>query len=164
MFDFIYNIDIWAALFFILGFILVIFEIFNPGFGLPGALGAILLVIGVVVTMNSFMDAIIMILIILAVLTLAFILAIYSFKKGILSKAIVLTDSLNEESGFQGTEDLKAFVGKEGIALTALRPAGTAEFNGTRLDVVSESEYIEKDSKVKIIDVEGRRVVVRKAK
>jgi len=86
MFDFIYNIDIWAALFFILGFILVIFEIFNPGFGLPGALGTILLVIGVVVTMNSFMDAIIMILIILAVLTLAFILAIYSFKKGILSK------------------------------------------------------------------------------
>jgi len=75
-----------------------------------------------------------------------------------------LTDSLNEESGFQGTEDLKAFIGKEGKALTALRPAGTAEFNGTRLDVISESEYIEKDSKVKIIDVEGRRVVVRKAK
>jgi membrane-bound ClpP family serine protease len=142
LFDFIYNIDIWAALFFIIGFLLVILEIFNPGFGVPGALGAIFLVIGVVVTMESLIDAIIMIVIILA----------------------VLTDSLNEEGGFQGTEDLKVFLGKEGTTLTALRPAGTAEFNGTRLDVVSEFGYIEKDTKVKVIDVEGRRVVVEKIK
>ncbi|NLP14137.1 MAG: hypothetical protein GX383_06630 [Clostridium sp.] len=164
MFDFIYNIDIWAALFFIIGFLLVILEIFNPGFGVPGALGAIFLVIGVVVTMESLIDAIIMIVIILAVLALAFVLAIYSAKKGFLSKTIVLTDSLNEEGGFQGTEDLKVFLGKEGTTLTALRPAGTAEFNGTRLDVVSEFGYIEKDTKVKVIDVEGRRVVVEKIK
>ncbi|HPD01224.1 MAG TPA: NfeD family protein [Acetivibrio sp.] len=164
MFDFIYNIDIWIALFFIIGFLLVIIEIFNPGFGIPGALGAIFLVIGVVLTMDTILDAIIMIVAILIVLAVAFFLAIYSVKKGLLSRTIVLTDSLDKESGFQGTEDLKAFLGKEGIALTALRPAGTAEFNGTRVDVVSEFDYIEKDSKVKVIDVEGRRVVVRKIK
>jgi membrane-bound ClpP family serine protease len=164
MFEFVYNIDIWAALFFIIGFLLVIIEMFNPGFGVPGALGAIFLVIGVVVTMETILDAIIMIAIILMVLALAFFLAIYSAKKGLLSKTIVLTDSLNNESGFLGTEDLKAFLGKEGIALTALRPAGTADFGGTKLDVVSEFDLIDKDSKIKVIDVEGRRIVVRKIK
>ncbi|WP_279379072.1 hypothetical protein [Acetivibrio straminisolvens] len=43
MFDFIYNIDIWAALLFILGFTFVIIEMFFPGFGLPGIMGLIFL-------------------------------------------------------------------------------------------------------------------------
>ena len=43
-----------------------------------------------------------------------------------------------------------------------LRPAGTAEFDGERLDVVSEGEYLEAGTRVQIVRTEGRRIVVRK--
>ena len=49
----------------------------------------------------------------------------------------------------------------EGIALTTLRPAGSAEFNGQKYDVVADWEYIPKGNKIKVIRVEGIKVVVK---
>jgi membrane-bound serine protease (ClpP class) len=48
-----------------------------------------------------------------------------------------------------------------GTTLTALRPSGVATINGQRVDVVAESGFIERDANVKVVTVEGSRVVVR---
>jgi membrane-bound serine protease (ClpP class) len=48
-----------------------------------------------------------------------------------------------------------------GTALTPLRPSGTALINGKRVDVVTEGPFIERGAPVKIVAVEGARVVVR---
>jgi membrane-bound serine protease (ClpP class) len=48
-----------------------------------------------------------------------------------------------------------------GTAFTSLRPAGTALINGERVDVVSEGVLIEPGTPVKVVAVEGIRVVVR---
>jgi membrane-bound serine protease (ClpP class) len=48
-----------------------------------------------------------------------------------------------------------------GTALTTLRPCGTALIKGKRVDVVSEGGLIEKDQAVKVVALEGMRVVVR---
>ena len=48
-----------------------------------------------------------------------------------------------------------------GTALTQLRPSGTAEINGQRVDVVTEGDLIERGAKLKVVAVEGSRVVVR---
>lgn len=48
-----------------------------------------------------------------------------------------------------------------GVALTQLRPSGTARINGQRVDVVTEGGLIEKDTAVKVVAVEGSRIVVR---
>lgn len=50
---------------------------------------------------------------------------------------------------------------KEGVSLTILRPTGIADFNGIKLDVITEGEFIQKDKKVKIIQVQGNRIVVK---
>ena len=52
-------------------------------------------------------------------------------------------------------------VGKEGKALSSLRPSGIAEVDGGRHDVVAESGLIERGSPVKVISVEGSKIVVR---
>ena len=52
-------------------------------------------------------------------------------------------------------------LGQTGTTLTTLRPAGTAVINGKRVDVVSEGAFIEKGKNVKVVDLEGLRVVVR---
>jgi membrane-bound serine protease (ClpP class) len=48
-----------------------------------------------------------------------------------------------------------------GEALSDLRPSGTARINGQRVDVVTEGGFIEQGAKIKVIAVEGSRIVVR---
>jgi membrane-bound serine protease (ClpP class) len=50
---------------------------------------------------------------------------------------------------------------KTGTALTPLRPAGSAVIDGKRVDVVTEGPMIERGTPVRVIAVEGLRVVVR---
>jgi membrane-bound serine protease (ClpP class) len=52
-------------------------------------------------------------------------------------------------------------LGKNGVALTALRPAGTAVFDGKRTDVVTEGGFVEKGQPVTVVEIEGLKVVVR---
>jgi membrane-bound serine protease (ClpP class) len=59
-----------------------------------------------------------------------------------------------------GTKDLKRLTGKEGIAITTLRPSGKAEVNGKKLNVITRGEYVDSNTKIKIISVEGNKIVV----
>ena len=52
-------------------------------------------------------------------------------------------------------------LGVEGEAMTELRPSGTMLINDERLDVVSEGSFILKGTRVKVVKVEGARIVVR---
>ena len=58
-------------------------------------------------------------------------------------------------------EGLKELLGKEGVAQTPLRPSGTAVFGERRVDVVSECDLIERGTRIRVVKVEGSRVVVR---
>lgn len=58
------------------------------------------------------------------------------------------------------TEAARVRVGDSGRALTFLRPAGKAEIGGDRFDVISQGEFIEKDTAVVVIAIEGNRVIV----
>jgi membrane-bound serine protease (ClpP class) len=66
----------------------------------------------------------------------------------------------NRQIGNVGAEKPE-LLGCTGFAITSLRPAGTAEINGKRVDVVSEGTYIEKGQEIRVIGIEGMRVVVR---
>ena len=50
-----------------------------------------------------------------------------------------------------------------GTALTQLRPSGVALINGQRVDVVTEGGLVERGAKLKVVAVEGSRIVVREA-
>jgi membrane-bound serine protease (ClpP class) len=53
-------------------------------------------------------------------------------------------------------------VGRDGTALTDLRPSGTARIGDERVDVVTEGEYVPQGSRVQVLRSEGYRHVVRK--
>ena len=57
--------------------------------------------------------------------------------------------------------DKPELLNQTGKALTALRPSGTAVISGKRIDVVTEGPFIEPGTAVKVVAVEGMRVVVR---
>lgn len=55
----------------------------------------------------------------------------------------------------------RSLVGERGLAVTHLRPAGSARIGGERVDVVTEGAFVEPDTPVRVVDVQGNRVVVR---
>lgn len=159
--SFITNIELISALCLFFGLALVVFEMFIPGFGAPGTIGLVLLIFGVVQTAQNVTQVLILTGAILAILAIALMVVLRSASKGRLSKTLVLSNTFKKEDGYSSVEDLKDFLGKSGTALTVLRPAGMADVDGVKLDVVTEAEFLPKGTKVKVIKVEGRRVVVR---
>lgn len=156
------DVGLLAALCFIFGLLLVALEIFAPGFGIPGIAGTFLLMIGVIVTARNVAEGLVLILILLVIIGIILMLVLRSATRGKLGKSVILNESLNKEGGFSGTnEDWNRFLGREGVAVTTLRPSGTAEFDGIKLDVVSEGEFIRQGASVRVLKVEGRRIVVR---
>jgi len=55
------------------------------------------------------------------------------------------------------------WLGKSGIAWSVLRPAGIADIDGRRLDVVSDGELIEAGTPIQVTRVDGNRIVVKRA-
>ena len=71
-------------------------------------------------------------------------------------------DTQKSEDGYSSSVGWESFVGKVGIAQSDLRPSGWITSDDQKIFVVSEGDFIEKESKVKILSVDGNRVLVRK--
>ena len=56
----IYSMSALSIALFIAGFVLIIVEMFNPGFGVPGILGLIFLIAGILVTANALEQGLLM--------------------------------------------------------------------------------------------------------
>lgn len=153
--------NIPALIMMIAGFMLLVIEMYIPGFGLAGISGTILMISGIAVMGPTPLQALILVLISVILLSIAFSLAMYSISKGRLSRSkLVLNDALNQKESAED-EDLSYFVGKVGQTRTALRPAGIAEFDGVKLNVVSDGDFVNTQKHVRVERVEGNRIVVR---
>ena len=149
---------------FVVGIGLLILEAFMPGFGAPGITGVILEVITLVMTWfdHGPVATLAMLLIVLLVLAIAISTSLRSITKGRLSKSsLVHSETESNEDGYRSIQDLAVFMDKEGIATSVLRPTGIADFDGVRLNVSSEGDYIPAGTKVRIIKVEGAKILVK---
>ncbi|MGI6334134.1 MAG: NfeD family protein [Saccharofermentanales bacterium] len=154
------GISTFQIILFVVGIVLLIVEMFIPGFGIAGGSGVVLLVIAIVLTAKNVTQAVVMILILLALVAFVLFVILRSAKKGKLSKTLILNSAARSAEGYRTTADRSDLLGSAGVALTVLRPAGVGEFAGRRLDVVTEGIFIDKGTPIKIIRIEGRRIVV----
>jgi membrane-bound serine protease (ClpP class) len=77
-------------------------------------------------------------------------------------RLILQTGLLAGAGGGSAPESDRNWLGKSGTALSPLRPAGIAEIEGKRVDVVSDGELIEPAVPVVVTRVDGNRIVVRR--
>ena len=148
----------------LVGFVLVVIEMYIPGFGVPGIAGILMLGGGVYFAHPSPLGAVIMVLIIVALLCIALSICLHSAASGRLSKSRFVLHDVATKAETAETADMNYFVGRTGETRTVLRPAGMAEFDGVKLNVVSDGEYIAAGAKVIVARVEGNRIVVRENK
>ncbi len=150
---------------FIIGVALLVAEVFMPGFGVAGISGIVLEVVSIVLTYLRYggLAALGVAIVALAVIGISISVSLRSATKGRLSKsAIILNASETSDAGYNATADMDVFLGREGETVTILRPTGMAEFDGVKLNVVADGEYIPKGTQVRVQRVEGARVVVRR--
>ena len=157
----------WAPLIFVVGLALIILEVFViPGFGLAGILGLIMMVGSVfLVFFQSTEDVNIALLWLSISVILTSVLAIVAtifLPKTSPFQKFALSTVMSTEQGYHsaGAEDFQSFLGKTGVALTPLRPAGTARIDNKRLDVVTVGDFIPKNSPVKVLEVVGSKISV----
>lgn len=147
---------------FAIGFILVIAELFIPG-GIIGAIGAGLIIVSLLFAGASFTHMALSIIIAIAIAIVGMVVLMKFFgKKMHVFNKLVLKDATTSEEGYVSNENRTELVGKQGMTLTPLRPAGVVEIEGERLDVVSEGTFVDSQTFVKVVKVEGSRIVVRK--
>lgn len=152
-----------AAICLLLGFALVVVELFVSGFGVPGIAGIGLLIAGVVLAADSLAEGLLLTVVIVVLLCLLLSVSLRSASKGRLSKTpLILSNSTAKEDGFTSASDMSYFLGREGVATTNLRPAGSGDFDGVRLDIVTMGEFIDKGERISIAQVEGNRIVVKR--
>ncbi len=156
----------WAALAFLLGLALIALEVFViPGFGVAGIIGIILMLGSVFfVFKNAYEFGTAVQWLSLSVITTCSlaILAAWMLPKTGAFRRFALPIVMDANMGYHsaGSEDFQSYLGKIGVALTPLRPAGKARIDNKRVDVITEGDFIARDTKVKVLDVEGPKIFV----
>ncbi len=161
------------------GLVLLLIELFvTPGFGLLGTAGIVSIVVSLILAMGrgplfdprtvlhpNYFRAVSLVGVVMAaflILILATYRAVFTRSSPLYGK-FVLTAEEKREGGFESAESgISGLVGSEGEALTKLRPAGKALLAGRPVDVVSRGDFVERGETVRVIAVDGNRVVVRR--
>ena len=145
---------------FVIGSGLIIVEAFIPGFGVAGICGVVLEIVALRCcwVLHGIVPALLALVGVLALIGLAVFLSYRSAMSGRLSKShLVLKDTEKADA-----TDKPDWIGMEGVAVTALRPAGQIEIDGKRLNAASTGDFIEKGASVVVTGMEGDHCVIKR--
>jgi membrane-bound serine protease (ClpP class) len=154
--------EFWAFLLLGVGLVFILLEVFFPSFGLLGTIAAGALIAGAVFAYRG--DAGLFGIYLLLVFVLGPVvttIGLKIFPKTPFGRAMTLGGStFDPRDAASGSRELDALLGREGLALTPLRPAGKALIDERRIDVLTRGELLDADTRVRVLRVEGNRVFV----
>lgn len=167
-------VESWELVLFGIGIALLMAEIFViPGFGVAGILGLILVIgslfaalvgnVGFAFPPVEAMASAVATMAVTLVLLVVLMFSLGSYlPKSERFNTLVLAPELSSMAGYVSADTTEALAGRSGVTLTSLRPSGTAEIDGERIDVISVGEFIPVGTPVKVVRVRGSRVEVRR--
>ncbi len=154
----------------VVGVLGILAEIFLvPGFGIVGILGLgslgagfFLSMLGPYPTQADWWQALAGVgvgLFVLASLAVAFLRHLPVSKR---LAGILHMDAQTAESGYVSAPARRELVGKQGVAVSELRPVGVADIAGERVDVTTEGDWVPAGTPVTVVKAESMRLVVRR--
>jgi membrane-bound serine protease (ClpP class) len=152
-----------AIVLLVVGLLLIVLELIFPSLGALGIGAALCLITSIAFAFAEDRNVGIAFLAATAVLVPAAILLGFKLlPRSPLGKVLVNKGTSFSDVAAVDTRD-RALVGKTGVAENLLRPGGTIHIEGRRVDVVTRGEPIEAGARVRVLEVEGNRVVVVRA-
>ena len=157
-------------LFVLTGLALILLEVLViPGFGIAGLGGIGLMIYGLYLlllpdipvgeeVLGQAMDGF---LIGLVGAVIGLVLLVKLMIKTKFWEQLTAPDTQKKEDGYSNTLGWESLQGETGIADTDLHPSGWVRVKDQRIFVVSEGEFIEEEKEIKILSVDGNRVLVR---
>lgn len=147
----------------LVGLLLILFELHVlPGHGVAGLLGALILIASVLLAFGGLPFLVgamqgLAIAIVLSAVTFALL------QRVLPENAFVkrLTFAGTQGPDYVASADHRHLLGASGTAISFLRPAGVASFDGVRADVLTEGEFVPAGTPVRVTRVEGARIFVR---
>jgi membrane-bound serine protease (ClpP class) len=156
------------------GIVLLLVEIFAlPGFGAAGVLGVLSILAALTLSLVSsgastsdiasaaLRVAVSLTLSLAAGMLMLRLLPRLRFGRQLVLEATLAAGDPTTQAAPRGARG-PASGSRAGRALTPLRPAGTAELGGQRVDVVSEGDFVEAGEAIRVVRTEGNHVVVRR--
>lgn len=153
---------LWVVLaLMLLGVVAILLEIFVPAGGILGAGGLACIVYGVVQGYAGHGPQVGTILLVgsLVVVPALLYLSLRLFPRSWLGRKLILAQGPARGESRYGT-----LVEREGVAVTDLRPSGVARFGDSKVSVVTAGEYVGRESRVRVLRVEGSRIVVARVR
>lgn len=159
------SINIACMVCLLIGLILCFIECFVPGFGVFGITGLSFIVISLVVilaTGGTWRQFVYIIGIMFLVFVVILIITIRSARFGFISKSPLVQNETALPKNYSNENNLKHLMDKVGTTQTVCKPSGKAIIEGETYQVVTDGEYIAKNSEVYVADVDGNTITVKK--
>ena len=143
--------------------VLLVFEIFIPSLGLLTA-AALLCLAGGISLFFQVSDSVgwIGVWISVVLIPTVWVIVYKLLPKTKIGRILELHKAMKVISGVPDQGKLNTLKGQSGVVLSPLRPVGMCELNGKKIVCVADTGYIEKETQVIVIHVEGNKVTVRK--
>ncbi|MCK5350727.1 MAG: serine protease [Desulfobacula sp.] len=146
----------------LIGFLVIIAEVFIPSLGLLTAIALTVFFYSLYLVYTSISTTAGMVLAGLDIVLVP-VLLIAGMK--ILAKSpLALKRELSKQNGVVSQKEVyEAYINMKGRSVTDLRPSGMAEINSQRVDVVTDGEYIDADTPIIVTNVSGNRIIVEQS-
>jgi membrane-bound ClpP family serine protease len=155
---------VWPSLCLAVGLLLLIAEVFVPSGGLIGFLALGFLGVSLYLAFTTTAHGLIFLIVAGLLIPLTMMLAIYLWPRTPMAKFFFLSPPEPEDVLPDGHSlMLEHLVGQFGRSLTPLRPSGLVDFDGRRLEGLSEEGLIPTGMLVRAVQVRGGRLIVRVA-
>ncbi|MDZ4858878.1 MAG: NfeD family protein [Candidatus Hydrogenedentes bacterium] len=153
----------WMIFLFVIGILLILSEFVLPGL-ICGILGGIAIGLSCLIAIYFHPEhALLIIVAELICVTAAIVLGFFVVARSPLGRAMVLSDTQNADAGWVSDTSDESLLGATGQVYSALRPAGTILVRDKKINAVSTGDFIEDGAWVRVVEVNGNRVVVEPA-
>ncbi len=163
------NIDAATALVLIAGLVFITLEIFQTGSIVFGVTGGILYLTGMIFRVLHPKDneqplamLFIMTLFLMIYTVMIFLFMVRTTRKGWLTRT-PKTQSVEKPEKVGGKDDYSHLINNLGVAVTKLSPDGSAEIKDKIYEVTAEGFFINRGEVIRVISIEGKHIVVKKA-
>ena len=148
---------------FVLGVIGVLFELhILPGHGIGGALGSLLIMASIVLAfgITDWLRGLEVMAVALIASIVIFILLLRWLPESAFMRRFAFAGAQSTSEGYVAAPTLSHLVGREGVSISQLRPAGFATIDGQRVEVQTEGDFIPPQTAIRVDRVMGAKIFV----